>query len=97
MTSHKICEHCYGRLASLLPVKPGKVSARVKCPQVNMIVKCIILMIHYRYDMDIAWKSYDESQMFTDVKVHATERLLEVCVLIKKESLSQEKWYLPKK
>jgi len=31
--SHKICEHCYGRLASLLPVKPAKVPARVKCPQ----------------------------------------------------------------
>ena len=78
MTSHKICEHCYGRLASLLPVKPGKIPARVKCPQVNMIDKCINADTEYRYDMDIAWKSYDESQMFTDVKVHATERLLEV-------------------
>ena len=35
LTSHKICEHCYGRLASLLPVKPAKVPARVKCPQVG--------------------------------------------------------------
>ena len=43
-----------------------------------MIDKCINADTEYRYDMDIAWKSYDESQMFTDVKVHATERLLEV-------------------
>ena len=78
MPSHKICEHCYGRLASLLPVKPGKIPARVKCPQVNMIDDCINDDIENRYDMDIAWKSYDESQMITDVKVHATERLLEV-------------------
>ena len=35
--SHKICEHCYGRLASLLPLKPAKVPARVKCPQVKVI------------------------------------------------------------
>ena len=71
MTSHKICEYCYGRLANLLPVKPGKIPARVKCPQVNIIDKCINLMIHYRYGMNIAWKSYDENQMFKKAKVHA--------------------------
>ena len=42
LTSHKICEHCYGRLASLLPVKPAKVPARVKCPQVGSSV-CTVL------------------------------------------------------
>jgi len=31
--SHKICEHCFSRLASLVTVKGGKNPNRVKCPQ----------------------------------------------------------------
>ena len=42
LTSHKICEHCYGRLASLLPVKPAKVPARVKCPQVGRATQILM-------------------------------------------------------
>ena len=65
--SHKICEHCYGRLASLLPLKPAKVPARVKCPQVKVIqylkLKMFFNCTNYTSSLISGWLWLHESSV----------------------------------
>ena len=65
--SHKICEHCYGRLASLLPLKPAKVPARVKCPQVKVIqylkLKMFVNCTNYTSSLISGWLWLHESSV----------------------------------
>jgi len=72
--SHKICEHCFGRLASLLPPVKTKHPARVKCPQGdceftdppfrNMEVEEMIR----NYELDVNCRYYHDGCMLTGVR-----------------------------
>lgn len=72
--SHKICEHCFGRLASLVSVKSGKVPPRVKCPQGdcdytdppfrNLEIEEMIK----NYELEVNCKYYHDGCMFTGTR-----------------------------
>jgi len=73
--SHKICEHCFGRLASLVSsVKSGKTPPRVKCPQGdcdytdppfrNLEIEEMIR----NYELEVNCKYYHDGCMVTGVR-----------------------------